>query len=50
MVSHFVSHSTSQNDKVQFDYLVVLDMSKLTRLFFYTYYFWVFLKLENPIK
>ncbi len=32
IVNHFVSHSTSQNDKVQFDYLVTLDMTKTTCL------------------
>jgi hypothetical protein len=29
-VNHFVSHSTNQNDKVQFDCLVVFDMYKTT--------------------
>jgi len=30
IVNHFVSHATSQNDKVQFDCLVTLDMAKMT--------------------
>jgi len=30
IVSHFVSHSAIQNDKVQFDYLVALNMYKMT--------------------
>jgi hypothetical protein len=50
MVNHFVSHSTNQNDKVQFDYPVALDVSKLIGLFFYTYHYGVFFKLENPMK
>jgi hypothetical protein len=29
-MNHFVSHFPNQNDKVQFDYLVLLDMAKTT--------------------
>jgi hypothetical protein len=32
IVNHFVSHFANQNDKVHFDYLVMLDMAKMTRL------------------
>jgi len=50
MVSHFVSHSTSQNDKVQFDYPIALDMSKLIGLFFLHLSLLGFFKTKKPNK
>jgi hypothetical protein len=32
IVNHFVNHSISQNDKVQFDSPIALDMAKTTCL------------------
>jgi len=53
-MSYLVNHFASQNDKVSFDCLVVLDMYKkicpnYQSGFFYAYHFWVFL-LENPTE
>jgi hypothetical protein len=44
IVSHFVNHSTTQNDKVK------IDLSRLTQWVFLHLSFLVFFLLKNPIE
>jgi len=55
IVNHFVDHYANQNDKVQFDYPIMLDMYKMNCPnsqggFFNAYHFWVFFDLKTQSK